>query len=386
MIKNILDPEQELENQLEILRDKGFDVSEDSNINRILTALIGTTTANKEYLNSIISKLTFDGRSGDLLDELYGFFGIPRIIKNVNSSSISFFNGGNYTVFIGANTIFQYQGNCYRTTTSQYINPKETKTIYAYPTGHIIFDSDYIDLNDYKIVANNIKVDSIPESNKFNYLQNNALVSNFNLTLDKESDLEYKARAKGLIQHFGDGSISKIKSYIMGIENVTDVKIEKEFSRIKIIIIPEELRFLNKIMEQAKEAVDYFSSYPIIFEYPTITQLNISGISKQLSEWFNEQNINIGEYISGIKKYLDEYAKDVYLTEKNIINRDSVEFAINKYFADNNIVFSLNEKQLKISYSIYSDEDYSEPIIKNELDTRQSKEVKTDIIIIGDVS
>ena len=364
MIKNILDPEQELENQLEILRDKGFDVSEDSNINRILTALIGTTTANKEYLNSIISKLTFDGRSGDLLDELYGFFGIPRIIKNVNSSSISFFNGGNYTVFIGANTIFQYQGNCYRTTTSQYINPKETKTIYAYPTGHIIFDSDYIDLNEYKIVANNIKVDSIPESNKFNYLQNNALVSNFNLTLDKESDLEYKARAKGLIQHFGDGSISKIKSYIMGIENVTDVKIEKEFSRIKIIVIPEELRFLDKIMEQAKEAVDYFSSSPIIFEYPTITQLNISGI----------------------KKYLDEYTKDVYLTEKNIINRDSVEFTINKYFADNNIVFSLNEKQLKISYSIYSDEDYSEPIIKNELDMRQSKEVKTDIIIIGDVS
>ena len=385
MINKVLDPEIELEKQLEILRDKGFDVSEDSNINRILTALIGTTTANKEYLNSIISKLTFDGRSGDLLDELYGFFGIPRIIKNVNSSSFSFLNNGNYTVFIGANTIFQYQGNVYRTTVSQYINPKENKTIYAYPTGHIIFDSDYIDLDEYRIVANNIKVDTIPESNKANYLQNNSLLSNFKLTLDKESDLEYQARAKGLIQHFGDGSISKIKSYIMGIENVTDVKIEKEFGRVKIIVIPEELRYLNKIMEQAKESVDYFSSAPIIFDNPSITQISVSGISKQLSEWFKDETFDIGQHISGVKKYLDEYAKDVYLTNKNIISRDSIEFAINKYFADNNIVFSLNEKQLKINYSIYSDEDYLEPIIKNDLDTRQTKEIKTDIVIIGDV-
>ena len=171
----------------------------------------------------------------------------------------------------------------------------------------------------------------------------------------------------------------------MGIENVTDVKIEKEFGRVKITIIPEELRFLNKIMEQAKESVDYFSSSPIVLDNPTITEISISGITEQLSEWFENTNVDIGEYITGVKQYLDEYAKDIYLTEKNIISRDTIEFAINKYFADNNIVFSLNEKELKINYAIYSDEDYVEPIIKNELSTRQTKEIKTDIVIIGDV-
>ena len=385
MINKILERSQELEKQLELLRDKGFDVSEDSNITRLLTAISETTSTDREYINSIISKLTFDGRSGELLDELYGFFGVPRIIKNVNSSSMDLFNNGNHVVVIGANTIFQYQNKVYRTTVTQYINPKETKTIYAYPTGHIIFDSNYIDLKEYKIVSANITVSNIPESEKVKYIQDYVSINNFNLSLDKESDLEYQARAKGLIQHFGDGTVAKIKSYIMGIENVTDVKIEKEFGRVKITIIPEELRFLNKIMEQAKESVDYFSSSPIVLDNPTITEISISGITEQLSEWFENTNVDIGEYITGVKQYLDEYAKDIYLTEKNIISRDTIEFAINKYFADNNIVFSLNEKELKINYAIYSDEDYVEPIIKNELSTRQTKEIKTDIVIIGDV-
>ena len=42
-------------------------------------------------------------------------------------------------------------------------------------------------------------------------LKNNVLINDFKINTDKESDLEYSARANGLIQNFGFNNIEKIK-------------------------------------------------------------------------------------------------------------------------------------------------------------------------------
>ena len=385
LIGKILDQEQELEKQLSVLKARGFDVSEDSNIARLLSSVSETMTSNKEEVNQIISKLTFDGRSGELLDNLYGFFGIPRLIKNVNGACLKVLNNGNHNITLLPNTIFEYKGKNYRVTTTQYIDKKSVKNIYCYPTTSKIIDT-YVNIGEFKILLKNINVENISEVEKENYILKNTLISDIELTLDKETDLEYQSRANGLIQHFGDSSITKIKNYIMGIENVSDVKIEREHNRIKIIVVPEQLIYLEKILGQVKESVDYFSSSPIILEKPTITVLSVSGLTNQLLEWFdNDTEFSRGKVLDDISKYLTQYAKDITISGKNSISSDSIEFVINKYFIDNNIVFSLNEKQLKLKYSIYSDEDYVEPIITNELLPRQTKEIKTDLLIIGDV-
>ena len=386
MISKILENEQELSKQLDVLESHGFDVGEDSNITKLLTSISGTNSINKKEIEDIISKLTFDGRSGKLLDDIYNFFGIPRIIKNVNGASVQILNNGNYDITIMPNTIIEYDNKSYRVTTTQYISQRETKEIYCNPTGIKLMDN-YVTLGQFKIQLNNIEIENVNEVDKENYIVRNVLISNLSLILDKETDLEYKSRASGLIQHFGDGSITKIKNYIMGIENVSDVRVERGLNRVRIIIIPEELRFLNEITRQAKESVDYFSSSPVFIENPTITQLSISGVLNQLLDWFGKDtNADITGFIYGVREYMKEYVTDVTLSKDKYISRDSIEFTINKYFVDKSIQFSLDEKKLKIDYSIYSDEDYIEPIITNSLTIREKKEIKTDILILGDVS
>lgn len=374
-----------LEEAKKQLRLKGFDTSDNSNLSEILNAIFSGISDNSQEIDKIVEELSFDGRSGKLLDELYNFFGIPRIIKNTKEVSIDMLNNGSNTILINSNTIIMLENDSYRITTEQFIKPKQNKQIYAVPTGTKLFDN-YIMIGNIKIQPNNIKIEDIDEKDKELYLNSFLLVSGKVTTLDKESDLEYSARAKGLIQHFSDGNITKIKSYIMGIENVSEVKIYKELNRTRIVIVPDKIQYINQIIEQAQEAVDFFASSMIVFDKPTITQINITGLTAQLSKWFGDSiQQNISNYLTGIREYLNELFKNIYLNDSNIVTSDQIEFTINKYFSDNNILFSLDENKFYINYGIYTDEDYSEPVITKTLERRQSKEFKTDIIIVGDV-
>lgn len=376
-----------LENVKHQLKLKGFDVSSNSNLGEILNIIFNGISDNSKDIEQIVNELSFDGRSGQLLDELYNFFGIPRIIKNTKEVSLTFYNNNANKITIGSNTLISVNGETYRITTEQNINPYSSSIIYAVPSGvNLNLIDNYVQIGNTKINLINVSIDNVVENEKSDYLYNYVLISNTVTTLDKESDLEYSARAKGLIQHFSDNNITKIKSYIMGIENVSDVKIHKEFNRTRIVIIPSDIQYLNKIIEQAQESVDYFSSSMIIVDKPTITQFNISGITKQLSEWFSNSNFDIEFHLKGIKQYINELLKDIYLNDSATLSSDQIEFTINKYFSDNDIVFSLNEDKLNINYSIYTDEDYSEPVITSSMNRRQTKEFKTDVIIAGEIN
>lgn len=376
-----------LENVKHQLKLKGFDVSSNSNLGEILNIIFNGISDNSKDIEQIVNELSFDGRSGQLLDELYNFFGIPRIIKNTKEVSLTFYNNNANKITIGPNTLISVDGETYRITTEQNINPYSSSIIYAVPSGvNLNLIDNYVQIGNTKINLINVSIDNIVENEKSDYLYNYVLISNTVTTLDKESDLEYSARAKGLIQHFSDNNITKIKSYIMGIENVSDVKIYKEFNRTRLVIIPSDIKYLNKIIEQAIESIDFFASSMIVVDKPTITQFNINGITKQLSEWFSNSNVDIESHLKGIKQYLNELFKNAYLNDLATLSSDQIEFTINKYFSDNDIVFSLNEDKLNINYSVYSDEDYSEPVITNSMNRRQTKEFKTDVIIVGEIN
>lgn len=385
MITKKLNSQEFLEEMLEDLKLKGFDVSEESNITSILSSIISTNTKNINDINSIISKLSFDGRSGVLLDELYGFFGIPRMIKNVKDISFSFLNNGTNSITLNPNVLIEYSGKVYRVTTKQYINPNELKDIYAVPTEDLFINDLFVSIKNCKLFIKNIDVENTNDSNKSDYIERNFILSNVNMNLDKETDLEYKSRAQGLIQHFGDSNITKIKNYVMGIDYVSDVKIDKNFTSIIITAIPTEIKYLNQINEQIKEATDYFSSSRVIVSNPSITEFKVTGLTEQLIEWGGTVSNSIGKYLIGIKKYLDEYAKDLFLNKATVVNRDTIEFTINKYFSDNDIIFTVDEKRLNVSYSIYTEENYIEPIIVNSIERRGSKDIKTDLVIFGEV-
>lgn len=385
MITKELNSQEFLEELLEDLKLKGFDVSEDSNITSILSSIISTNTKNINDINEIINKLSFDGRSGVLLDELYEFFGIPRMIKNIKDVSFSFLNNGTNSITLNPNTLIEHNNEVYRVTTKQYINPNELKDIYAIPTEDLTISDLYIDIKNCKLSIKNIDVENTTDNSKSEYLERNFILSNVNINLDKETDLEYKSRVQGLIQHFGDSNITKIKNYIKGIDNVSDVKIEKNYASIKIITIPTEIKYLNQINEQIKEAADYFSSTRVVVENPSITEFKVSGLTEQLVEWGVSINNNINKYLIGIKKYLDEYAKELFLNKSTVVNRDTIEFTINKYFSDNDIIFTVDEKRLNVNYSIYTEDNYIEPIIVNNIERRCSKDIKTDLVIFGEV-
>lgn len=387
MIGVPVNQEEELLNFLSELRDKGFDVSEDSNIVQILETIIGSHVENRNQIKEILDSLTFENRSGKLLDELYNFFGIPRLVKTISGASFKIRNSGYpYNVItIKDNTLLEYKNNLYRVTTEHIIRGGETKEVFCYPVNYVVPIKDYLQVGDFKFQSNKISVGYANTDYEVNeFFKNNVLINDFKINTDKESDLEYKSRANGLIQNFGFNNIEKIKNYIMGIEHVYNVYVEKEFCRQRIIIVPDDINYLEQILDQANECVDFYCTSPMIVQRPSITTINISGITKQLAEWFGSEITSI-DHLNNIAVYLREYCKNVYTKDDKVISRDSIEFTINKYFVDNDIQFSLNEKELKINYFIYTDEDYKEPIITNELDSRQKKEIKTDIVILGDV-
>ena len=152
MIGVPVNQEEELLNFLSELRDKGFDVSEDSNIVQILETIIGSHVENRNQIKEILDSLTFENRSGKLLDELYNFFGIPRLVKTISGASFKIRNSGYpYNIItIKDNTLLEYNNNLYRVTTEHIIRGGETKEVFCYPVNYVVPIKDYLQVGDFK--------------------------------------------------------------------------------------------------------------------------------------------------------------------------------------------------------------------------------------------
>lgn len=384
-----LNKESYLSNVLQKLALKGFDVSEESNLREILSTLSEVDNENIEIKNKIINSLTFENRTGKDLEEFFKFFGIYKF-KNYNTvnKSAEIINSGDRAITINSGSRFLIEEKTYISPVEQIFeqNSRKEFRFIKYEIYKKI-ETDHISIGGFEILSSDIKVDGIEGSQeKLNYINNNIAIVNFKEFSLEESDNDFINRAKTILQSYGDGNIKKIKNYILGIEGVADVVVEEKIDNIIVKIIPENIKTIDDVIDKAEEAVLYFSSNHIQIEKPSITEIEIDGLTTQLVKWFEkDKNINIRKILLDIKRVINSYVKEIYFEEKKTISRDSIEFFINRYFSESNTQFSLDESNLNIFYKVYSSEDYSSPLIASEIKRRGNKEIVSDIAIIGEV-
>ena len=384
-----LNKESYLRNVLQRLEAKGFDISEESNLKEILSTLSEVDNENIEIKNKIINSLNFENRTGKELEEFFEFFGIYKF-KNYNTvnKSAEIINSGNRTITIKGSSRFLVNDKTYMSVLDQTFEQNTRKEFHFIK--YIIYkkiETDHIDIGGFKILISDIKIDGIEGSQeKLKYINNNIAIINFKEFSLEESDNDFINRAKAILQSYGDGNMKKIKNYILGIEGVADVVIEEKIDNLILKIIPENIKLIDDVIDKAQEAIIYFSSNHIQIEKPSITEIEVDGLTTQLVKWFGkDKNINIRKVLLDIKRVIKSYVKEVYFEDKKTISRDTIEFLINRYFSESNMQFSLDESNLNIFYKVYSSEDYNSPLIASEIKRRGNKEIVSDIAIIGEV-
>lgn len=370
---------------------KGYDTSEKSNIAEIITELSKVDSTNISERNKILSNLSFETRTGESLDEFLEFFGVKRRKEfNTSTHTLKFYNAGDKDITISEGTIFEIDDKHYKSITKQYIYSGKINNLYIVETAVMFYTDIYCEVSGIKIPLDSVIVQDVAEiSDKHRYITNVLYLEEHIDFSDGEPDAEYFNRGKSLIQSYGDGNLKKIKDYIVGIPDVANVITKEGIDILEVCVIPQDINKLDSILEQAKEAVDYFKTSNIEVTKPSMTEIKVIGLHSQLSEWFNEGTKEYGdipEYLIGVKASINNYFKDLYFNDKKEIKRDDIEFNINKYFTDRNIVFVVDEKKLEMNYSVFTPEDYTTPIIISELERRVNKELMTDVVVAKEVA
>lgn len=365
----------------------GYDTSEKSNIRELFKELIMNETSFEMQRETILNSLNFENRVGEELESFFNFFGIKRI-KNFSDShaSIDIMNNGSEMVVIKNHTFIKIDEKNYMTSYRQNIPANKKVTIHFTKTELSQPDFEKFKYNNISILIDDIELLN-KEINKKEYLKNNLSIFNFKDHNEEEPDEIYLNRAKMILQRYGDSNIKKIRDYILAIQGTSDVLIKEEYDKVNVVIVPEKLTSLDRILNQAQEAVDYFATAHIELKKPTITEIHISGVYEQLIEWFgnNRDDIDFHKILKDLKNILNSYIKNLYFENKNELKRDMIEFLIDKYFSDNYIYFSLKEEKINIGYSIFTSEDYINPIVTSELTRREAKELLTDITLFKEV-
>ncbi|MGL4864997.1 MULTISPECIES: hypothetical protein [Bacteria] len=367
----------------------GYDTSNKSNIIDVIKCLAKVDKKNIDKKNKILNSLNFENRTGEELDEILNFFGLKRFknYSDINKSCL-IYNYGKIDILLKENTVIKYKNGKFLNSIEQKIKSGSENTIHFQVSNSTLSDNyDFLILGDFKIALNGIEVHEVNDlENKIKYLEENLGFLKFNDTETKESDIEFFNRASSVLQTYGDSNIRKIKNYIKGIEGVSDVVVNEEYDNIKVVIIPVNLVSLDKILDQSKEAVEYFATSHIEIIKPSVMEIEIDGIYSQLLEWFsNDKEIDLKKIISELEIQLTYYLKELYFSNNKKISRDVIEFIINKYFTDNKIQFSLNERKLNVNFFVFSSNDYEHPIVVGELLPRNSKELLADICIMRGV-
>lgn len=388
MITNFSE-EKTLKNILEKLSDLGYDISEKSNIRAVIESLFKVDASNTEAKNKIFNSLNFENREGKDLDDFLNFFGIRRYANyNDKNKSISFSNSGSLNITIKENSYIKYKNEVYICYAEQNILKNSNTLIHVEKVNSYFSDKySYYISGDISILLDGITVDGLGDfDNKLKYLVENLVFLNFNETIDSESDFEYINRSNSILQSYGDANLKKIKNYIKGIDYVSDVIIDENDEDVKLIIVPSNVNVLDQVIEQAKEAVDYFKTSRLDVVKPSIMEIEIKGLLDQLTEWFDDSELDIAKIISELTINLNTYLKELYFSNNKRLSRDTLEFVMNKYFVDNKIQFSIDEKKIKILYYVFTSDDYNSPVVVSELSLRGVKEILADICIMRGVN
>ena len=361
----------------------GADISENSFNRNIFKALLFSEEQKINTMDALIKKLDLLSMEGQDLDDFYEqLFRIPRL----SSSSFGIMyiklllNSG--SVLIPKGTVFK-MNNIFVETVTEYTLSNgemsiEVKRLAVLPDNMVLVGLD----NNVFLDIQNVTLDNedLISEEKTDFIKTNFIVLETG-SYQTESDAEYKARAHNILQNYGYNNILKMQKQAMAHPRLANILFEETKYSTKAIIIPTSFEFIDEVYEATMEIVNYFKGGEVHLLKPSLTSFTIIGIREQLINWYIGSNINfIDKYITDIEALMKNYVTQIYLTKADkTFNMDEIEFIINKYFASNNIMFSLDENKLEVIYKTYSSENYYTNVTEGTIKRRGSKKVNTNV-------
>lgn len=370
------------------LYDLGFDQSPSSNIRKIIESIIDDSFVSE--LQNSINGLNFSSMEGDDLDYVFGeLFGIKRFeqtsLDNQFQFSFIFKNEKNPSIFFEAGANLKYAGEEYIVGESRKIKPNDYQEIVNIICKKNVSNINYnktitcgsviLNFNDKIYSSNSLPYEDLKEifENDFVFVSQDEVIN------EKETDVEYRIRAKNIFQNFGYNNITIILNKIKSIPGVYEASyIEHDFST-EIFIMPKSLSVLNTVFETAKEICDYYKISDIVLRKPPVVSFSFEGILDQFEITHQEE----------IKNKINLYVKDIFNNDC-VFNRDNFENLLYDYGNSKNSNFILKENNIKITYAVYSENDYidkqnAEPVITKTIPVNSKKVFKNTLIVCGSV-
>jgi hypothetical protein len=361
----------------------GADISENSFNRNVFKALLFSEEQKINTMDSLIKKLDLLSMEGQDLDNFYEqLFRIPRL----NSSSFGIMyislllNSG--SVLIPKGTVLKMNNIFVETVTEYSVSQGEivleVKRLAVLPDNLVFVGLD----NNVFLDIQNVTPDNadLVNEEKMDFIKTNFVVLETG-TYQTESDAEYKIRAHNILQNYGYNNILKMQKQAMAHPRLANILFEETKYSTKAIIIPTSFEFIDEVYEATMEIVNYFKGGEVHLLKPSLTSFTILGIREQLINWYIGSNINlIDKYIVDIEALMKNYVTQIYLTKADkTFYMDEIEFIINKYFASNNVMFSLDEDKLEVIYKTYGAGNYYTNVTEGTIKRRGSKKVNTNI-------
>jgi hypothetical protein len=361
----------------------GADISENSFNRNVFKALLFSEEQKINTMDSLIKKLDLLSMEGQDLDNFYEqLFRIPRL----NSSSFGIMYISlllNYgSVLIPKGTVLKMNNIFVETVTEYSVSQGEivleVKRLAVLPDNLVFVGLD----NNVFLDIQNVTPDNadLVNEEKMDFIKTNFVVLETG-TYQTESDAEYKIRAHNILQNYGYNNILKMQKQAMAHPRLANILFEETKYSTKAIIIPTSFEFIDEVYEATMEIVNYFKGGEVHLLKPSLTSFTILGIREQLINWYIGSNINlIDKYIVDIEALMKNYVTQIYLTKADkTFYMDEIEFIINKYFASNNVMFSLDEDKLEVIYKTYGAGNYYTNVTEGTIKRRGSKKVNTNI-------
>lgn len=360
----------------------------DTGANSFTRAIYESLLVNEEEkileLDRIKEKLDLSNLKNENLDMFYGdIFNIPRLSgSNFDILKLSFEVNSYLEYKVKKNGVLMINGLYYYFLYNNNLYENTELEVARLP--YLPEITSFVDIDGISIDISAIEISSDIEQTldeKKELIRNELTILNIE-TLTKESDTEYKIRAGKLIQNMGYINNTKIENQCRNIQHLVRLKFNEESTYTECIVIPDDFNFINNVYLAVKEIVDYFKGSEVKLKKPSVIEFKINGLSSQLYEWFSEDSEEynqITNYILEIQNLIKQYLIKVYVENIYVVKADMIEYIINNYFADKDIMFSFDENKIEIKYNIYSSDNYKEPITEGKLLRRSEKKIITDI-------
>lgn len=312
----------------------------------------------QEFLDS----LSFENKTGDTLDSFLSFFNFDRI-KGNNSDiyELEVLLNSTNSLIIKKDSIISFNQNNYKVIKDAIIDSINTtvidlqKTFSSYEFINPVFSAGGIAIFE----KNNIELFDTQENISEILPKYLKILSIKNITSDVESDLEFSERSKSVMQSLGFSNNKKIEIELLKDSRIRSLQFKNKSGVTEITIFPKILNEIDSIISYSQGVIDYYKTSNILLLKPNVDEINITGISSQISS-ISENNKILSEILTSIKEYLSNTLIDNRIVKSDIINL--ISSIVNSYS-----ITSFDYDKVKIYNYFYFRNNYEYHLISTEI-------------------